>query len=345
MVSFENDYNAGCHPKILQRLVETNMEKLSGYGSDCYTKSAREKIRLACGRPDAQVELLTGGTQTNAAVISTMLRDWEAVISPATGHICTHEAGAIEYSGHEVLEMPEHDGKLDASELERFMKKFYGDDNHEHMTFPGMVYISFPTEFGTIYSKDELTALYSVCRKYAMPLYIDGARLGYGLMSSECDLTLPEMASLCDVMYIGGTKVGAICGEAVVFTHDRCPEHFLTQIKRRGALLAKGRLLGIQFDTLFTDNLYFDISGHAIRMAEKMKEIIRKSGVPFFMETCTNQQFIILTQKQIKQLERSVAFSFWENLDDGRTAVRLVASWATTGQDLEELEKALSNLQ
>ena len=341
MISFESDYTAGAHPEILKHLQETNFEPLTGYGADIYCERAKDKIRAACGLDSADVEFLVGGTQTNAVVISTMLADYEGVLAAKTGHVSTHEAGAIEYTGHEVLELPQKSGKIQAEDLQKWLMEFYADDNHEHMTFPGMVYLSHPTEYGTLYSKAELTAVSDICRAYSIPLYLDGARLGYGLMSRNTDLTLKDIARLCDVFYIGGTKVGALCGEAVVFTGHNKPAHFLTSIKRRGALLAKGRLLGIQFDTLFTNDLYFDISRHAIAMAERLKEVIRKSGLPFFLETPTNQQFVILENGQMKKLAEQVQFSFWEKYDEEHTVVRFATSWSTTEEDLKALEKEL----
>ncbi|MBR2561954.1 MAG: low specificity L-threonine aldolase [Eubacterium sp.] len=341
MISFESDYTTGAHPEILKHLQETNFEPLTGYGADIYCERAKDKIRAACGLDSADVEFLVGGTQTNAVVISTMLADYEGVLAAKTGHVSTHEAGAIEYTGHEVLELPQKSGKIQAEDLQKWLMEFYADDNHEHMTFPGMVYLSHPTEYGTLYSKAELTAVSDICRAYSIPLYLDGARLGYGLMSRNTDLTLKDIARLCDVFYIGGTKVGALCGEAVVFTRHNKPAHFLTSIKRRGALLAKGRLLGIQFDTLFTNDLYFDISRHAIAMAERLKEVIRKSGLPFFLETPTNQQFVILENGQMKKLAEQVQFSFWEKYDEEHTVVRFATSWSTTEEDLKALEKEL----
>ena len=341
MVSFESDYIAGAHPQILRRLEETNLESLPGYGSDKYCEQAKEKIKAACGCGNAQVEFLTGGTQTNAVVISTMLADYEGVIAAETGHVSTHEGGAIEYTGHEVLMLPQKDGKIEAAVLRQFLADFFADGNYEHMTIPGMVYISYPTEYGTIYSRSELEAIYQVCRSYEIPLFIDGARLGYGLMSREADLTLPQLAANCDVFYIGGTKVGALCGEAVVYTGARRPAHFITSIKRRGALLAKGRLLGIQFDALFTDDLYMKISAHAIEMAEELKKICRDSGLRFYLESPTNQQFVILENTQMKKLAKEVAFSFWEKYDETHTVVRLATSWSTTKEDLAALAEAL----
>ena len=340
MLAFENDYSEGAHEKVLQRLWETNMEKLSGYGMDHYCESAKKKIREACECPDAEIYFLVGGTQTNATIIGTMLNAYEGVVAAKTGHISVHEAGAVEFSGHKVLELLQHDGKLAADELEAYLDSFWGDENHEHMVFPGMVYISHPTEYGTLYTKDELRAISEICHKYKIPLYLDGARLGYGLMSQNTDVTLPLVAKYCDVFYIGGTKVGALCGEAVVFT-GKAPGHFLTLIKQRGALLAKGRVLGIQFDTLFTDNLYFEISRHAIEMAERLKQGFKEKGYPFLLESPTNQQFIILENNELERLQKDVVFSFWERYDENHTVVRFATSWATKEEDIESLMKLL----
>ncbi|MBR0399712.1 MAG: low specificity L-threonine aldolase [Mogibacterium sp.] len=337
MVSFECDYIAGAHPEILKRLMETNMEALSGYGMDPYTESAKEKIIKACGIDTAQVEFLTGGTQTNMVVISTMLKDWEGVIAVPSGHVSIHESGAIEFTGHEVLEIPGKDGKMQADVLRDYLIRFYSDVTHDHMTFPGMVYISYPTEPGTLYSKKEMEDISAVCREYGIPLYLDGARLGYGLMSRHRDLTLHDIAELTDVFYIGGTKVGALCGEAVVFTKNNRPPHFMTSVKKRGALLAKGRLLGVQFDTLFTDDLYFKISRHAMDMAEQLKEIIREKGWEFYVDSPTNQQLILMDDDQMEKLAEHVIFDRWGVYDDKRTIVRLATSWSTTEEDLQVL--------
>ena len=341
MISFASDYIAGAHPQILKRLTETNLEPLPGYGEDIWCNRAKEKIRAACGCPQAQVEFLTGGTQTNQIVISTLLREHEGVIAAQTGHVSTHEAGAIEYSGHKVLELPQRHGKLDAAEVERYIRDFFADENREHMVFPGMVYISHPTEYGTLYNKKELEALSRVCRACAIPLYLDGARLGYGLMSRETDVALTDIAALCDVFYIGGTKVGALCGEAVVFTQNNRPPHFTNAVKKRGALLAKGRLLGVQFDALFTDGLYFELSRHAIEMAERLKALLHEKGVEFYLESPTNQQFVILDDRQVEELRAKVSFSFWEKHGPDRTVVRFATSWSTTVEDLEFLRSVL----
>lgn len=337
MLSFECDYTEGAHEKILQRLIEVNREHLSGYGSDRYCESAKEKIRRECQCPDAEISFLVGGTQTNAVVIDAMLKSYEGVVAVKTGHVNAHEAGAIEYTGHKVLEVPQHEGKMDAGELETYLDSFWKDDNYEHMVFPGMVYISHPTEYGTLYSKKELSDLSSVCRKYKIPLYMDGARLGYGLMSKKTDVTLPMIADFCDVFYIGGTKVGALCGEAVVFTKNNMPAHFLTIVKQHGALLAKRWLLGLQFDTLFTDDLYYEMSRHAIEMAEVLKDGFEKKGYSFFLESPTNQQFIILENQQMERLKDKVTFSYWEKVDEHHTVVRFATSWANTKEDIEKL--------
>ena len=341
MISFESDYIAGAHPKVLERLAETNMEPLAGYGEDKYCQMAEEKIKKACNRPDAKVHFLVGGTQTNQVVISSMLADYEGVIAATSGHISVHEGGAIEFTGHKVLALEGNNGKLNPSDIDKYITTFHADGNHEHMVFPGMVYISHPTEYGTLYSKSELTAISNVCKKHNIPLFLDGARLGYGLASRQTDVSLPDIAELCDVFYIGGTKVGALCGEAVVFTHNNAPKHFITKMKQRGALLAKGRLLGIQFDTLFTNDLYMEISRHAIKMAEKLKSLLKEKGYRFYMESPTNQQFIILENDQMSKLAQNVCFSFWEKYDDSHTIVRFATSWSTTEDDLKELEKWL----
>ena len=344
MVSFESDYIAGAHPEVLRKLAETNLEALSGYGTDPYCESAKQKIRDLIGIPDADIFFLAGGTQANAVVISTVLADCEGVVAAKTGHISTHEAGAVEYTGHEVLELPQTDGKIDPDTLDGYLSAFFADENHEHMTFPGMVYLSHPTEYGTLYSKAELQRIAELCRQYRLPLYMDGARLAYGLMSRETDLSLRDIAELCDVFYIGGTKVGALCGEAVVFTKGNMPKHFLTSVKKRGALLAKGRLLGVQFDALFTDDLYFRIGQHAIDMAEKLKQILSARGLPLSVHSPTNQQFVILENRQLEQLRKKVAFSFWEKLDETRTVVRFATGWSTSDSDLQALDDALSSL-
>lgn len=337
MISFQCDYTQGAHEKVLKRLLETNLEQVGGYGNDHFCDEAKEKIKAACDCPDADIFFLVGGTQTNQIVIDSMLQAYEGVIAAATGHIAVHEAGAIEYTGHKVLTVPEYQGKMKAEDVKELLARFYNDGTHEHMVFPGMVYISYPTEYGTIYSKEELAAIYDVCKEYSIPLYIDGARLGYGLMSRQADITFAELAKLCDVFYIGGTKVGALCGEAVVFTHKNMPKHFVTSVKQHGGLLAKGRLLGIQFDALFTDNLYFEISKHAIDMAERIKEGFVKRGYDLLIDSPTNQQFIVLDNAKLEELTGKVGFEIWEPVDENRTAVRFASSWGTTVEQIEYL--------
>ena len=304
MLSFESDYVEGAHERILQRLVETNLEQLSGYGQDRYCQRAKEKIQAACRCPEAEIFFLVGGTQTNTVAVDAFLKPYEGVVAARTGHVSTHEAGAIEYHGHKVLELPEHQGKICGNELKALLENFWQDENHEHMVFPGMVYISHPTEYGTLYTKAELLELAAICRSYEIPLYLDGARLGYGLMSRDTDVTLPVIAEYCDAFYIGGTKVGALCGEALVFTKKNMPRHFLAIVKQHGALLAKGRLLGIQFDTLY-------------------------------LESPTNQQFVLLDSEKYQALQKEAAMGFWEKPDPDHTVVRLATSWATRREDVE----------
>ena len=341
MLSFENDYNVGAHPKLLQRLIETNLEPQTGYGLDDFCAAAKERIKIACACSEAEIFFLTGGTQTNQVVIDALLERYEGVVAAQTAHIALHEAGAIEFSGHKVLELPSHDGKLCTADLKTMMERFFGDDSHEHMVRPGMVYISYPTELGTLYTKQELTELNAICQDYNLPLFIDGARLGYGLMSRESDLSLPEFAKLCDVFYIGGTTVGALCGEAVVFPRGKMPKHFLTRAKQHGALLAKGRVLGVQFDALFTDGLYFEIAKNAIDRAEEMKEIFREKHCKVWKETPTNQQFLIVPDCDLPRISSQVAYSFWEKYDEMHTVIRLVTSWATTTEQVQQLRNIL----
>ena len=341
MLSFASDYTEGAHPKVLQRLMERNLVTLPGYGLDEDTEAAREKIRAACGRDDLQICFLTGGTQTNRIAVSAALRSYEGVVCADTGHIATHESGAIEHSGHKVIALPGMDGKLMADTLRAYMEAYLADETAEHIARPGMVYISHPTEYGTLYTRAELTALYDTCRQYGLPLYLDGARLGYGLMSPASDMTLRDICDLTDLFYIGGTKVGALCGEALVYTRGNMPPHFLAIIKQQGALLAKTRVVSQQFDALFTDGLYWDIGRHAIDMAMRMKAMFLRKGYPLFLDSPTNQQFFILTDAQRERLRRDVVFSLWQPLGDGRSACRFVTSWATTDEQLQALDALL----
>lgn len=341
MISFESDYITGAHPKVLQRLIDTNLEVQTGYGLDEYCALAAQKIKVACGCPEADVQFLVGGTQTNAIVISTMLREYEGVISATTGHIHAHEAGAVEYSGHKILALPHQQGKLDAVQVRALIETFYADESREHMVYPGMVYISHPTEYGALYTKQELLALSAVCREFGIPLFMDGARLAYGLMSYNTDVTLQDIAKICDVFYIGGTKAGTLCGEAVVFTRGNTPAHWMNRIKKRGALLAKGRLLGAQFDALFTDGLYFEIGKHAIDLAEKLKAILIAKGYKLYMDSYTNQQFPILDKATLERLRKDIAVTLWEWLDEDHAVVRMATTWSTTEEDLKKLEALL----
>ncbi len=335
MIKLESDYTEGAHPLILEAFVKTNMEQLSGYGNDKYCDSAKEKIKAACGRDDAQVFLLAGGTQTNTLVIDTMLASYEGFISCDTGHAACHEAGGPEFTGHKSMTVKNELGKMSAGSLSDFMENFLNDENKDHLCQPGLVYISHPTEYGTLYSKKELSELSAACKKYGLSLFLDGARLGYGLMSRGTDLTLRDIAELCDVFYIGGTKCGALCGEAVVFTHRNTPKCFFTSIKQHGALLAKGRLLGVQFDTLFTDGLYFDICAHAVKMADKLREALVEKGYEIFIETVTNQIFVTLENSRLEELRKQVSFGFWERPDSEHTVVRIATSWATREEDID----------
>ena len=341
MLYFESDYTEGAHPTVLARLCETNMEHVSGYGEDQFCDAAKEKIRAACKTPDADIFFLVGGTQTNRTVIAGLLHPYEGVVAAETGHIAAHEAGAIENSGHKVLPIPAKLGKITAEALKSYLAAFYADDNCDHMVQPGMVYISHPTEYGTLYTKDELAAIHAAAQAYDLPLFIDGARLGYGLASDGTDLSLPEIAQNCDAFYIGGTKVGALCGEAVVFPRGNAPKHFFTTVKQNGALLAKGRLLGVQFDALFTDNLYLNISRHAIECAKKLRALFADRGYTFFLDTPTNQIFIVLENEQMKRLGEQVKFSFWEPYNAHHTVVRFATSWATDENDIEALAEIL----
>ena len=341
MLSFLSDYTEGAHPEVLQHLMERNLVTLPGYGFDEDTDEAKRKIMAACGRDDLQIWFLTGGTQTNMFAISTMLRSCEGVIAANTGHVCGHEAGAIEYSGHKVLTVPNVEGKVTVENLDNWMKSFYADESNEHTVQPGMVYISHPTEYGTLYSKAELTALSEACHKYGLPLYLDGARMGYGLMSPATDVTLNDICELTDLFYIGGTKVGALCGEALIFTKQNMPRNFLALVKQRGGLLAKMRVVSQQFDALFTNDLYFRLSRHAIDMAMMLKEMVLRKGYKLHMDSYTNQQFVIVSRQKLEELRENVRFNIWEWLDEDTAAIRFATSWATTKESIEELEKLL----
>lgn len=338
ILNFECDYNNGAHPEVLRKLVETNGRQSLTYGFDEWSEQARGKIRAACGDASADVFFLVGGTQTNATVIDALLRSHEAVISAECGHINVHEAGAIEQSGHKVIALPACDGKMRTEDLERYMDWFVNDESRDHVAQPGMVYVTFPTEFGTLYTARELQDIHNVCRKYGLKLFVDGARMGYGLAASS-EVTLPFLAQHSDAFYIGGTKVGALCGEAVVFPRGGAPKGFFSIIKQHGALLAKGRLAGIQFDALFTDNLYLNISRHAVSMAMRLKEMMLAKGYRLHIDSPTNQQFFVIENSKMHELEPHVLFTHWEPADEEHTVCRFVTSWATTEEDLQALSE------
>ena len=340
MISFESDYNNGCHEAILKRLLETNDDRVTGYGLDDYCNAAKEKIRLVCHKPEADIFFLVGGTQTNATVIDAMLHSYQGVLSVVTGHINVHESGAIELGGHKVLTLPSHDGKMDAKELEQWLQDFFNDPTFDHMVFPGIVYITFATEMGTIYTLNEMQDISGICRKYNLPLFVDGARLGYGLMAEGCDISIQQLADLCDVFYISGTKCGAYCGEAVVFPHHNAPAHFFTIVKQHGALMAKGRLLGIQFDALMQDNLYFKIARHAIEQAMRLRDAFIAKGYEMYSNSPTNQQFVLLDKETIERLEKDFVFEQWFPVGD-KMNCRFVTSWATRPGDIDALIAAL----
>lgn len=338
MIYFNCDYTEGCHPNILARLTETNLMQTIGYGEDEICGSARQKIKAACGRDDIDVHFLVGGTQTNATVIASILRPHQGALSPETGHINVHETGAVEATGHKVLALPATpDGKISAAQVEAAVVAQRDDTAFEHIVQPKMVYISQPTENGGLYSKAELTALHEVCKKYGLYLFADGARLGYGLSAPSNDVTLADLCDCCDVFYIGGTKVGALFGEAVVFVNPEIKEGFRYHIKQRGGMLAKGRLLGIQFDELFTDGLYFKISEKAVTQALHIAETCKKAGFPLLAESPTNQQFPIFPDSALEKLGEKYVYSYWARVDKTHSAVRLCTSWATKDENVETL--------
>ena len=337
MIHFNSDYTAGAHQEVMDALVRTNMEHTVGYGNDVYTAEARDMIREAVGAPDAEVMFLVGGTQTNATAIDGILRRHEGVLAAASGHIAVHESGAIEASGHKVLTLPERDGKVRSEDVEKFIEEFYADETYLHMVAPGMLYISQPTEFGTIYSLEELKALSEVCHRHNIPLYIDGARMAYGLKAEGADFTLRDIARLADVFYIGGTKCGTLFGEALVVTNRELLKNLFPLVKQHGALLAKGRLLGVQFGALFRDGLYERIGKEAVRLALKIREAFRKAGYKVVIESPTNQQFFQLPNDVIDRLRESIAFDYWGPRGERESVVRFVTSWSTTEQDVEML--------
>lgn len=344
MIYFNCDYNEGAHEKIIEQLLLTNMEQSKGYGCDDYCRQAGELIRKECNAMDAAIHFLVGGTQTNATVIAAALRPHQGIISADTAHINVHETGAIESGGHKILALASDDGKLSAGQVEAYYLAHIADENHEHSVQPKMVYISQPTELGTLYSLSELEDISDVCKKNHMLLYADGARLGYGLAAAGNDVTLADMARLCDVFYIGGTKVGALFGEAVVILNPLLKEDFRYIIKQQGAMLAKGRLLGIQFQTLFKDDLYMEISRHADRLADKIRETLYNKRVPFYVENNTNQIFPILPDAVLEVLGEKYGFEYQKRIDASHSAIRICTSWATENEAVEKLCLDLTNL-
>ena len=337
MYRFNCDYLEGAHENIIKRLVETNICQTAAYGEDEFSLSAKEKINKACDCPNGAVYFLVGGTQTNYTVLDSVLKGYEGVLSADTGHISVHEAGAIEYSGHKVITVPAVDGKLDPAAAEEYMKAFYSDGTYPHMVRPGAIYISHPSEYGTLYTAAELAALRETCDRYGMRLFLDGARLGYGLAAPDTDVTLPVIAKYCDAFYIGGTKVGALFGEAVVFPNKDISPCFFTEIKQHGALLAKGRMLGIQFDTLFDDGLYEKIGAHAVGLALKIRKAFLEKGYEAYNESPTNQQFFILPDEKYRELSENVVIDDWGPMGEGKRLVRITASWATTKEAVDYL--------
>lgn len=341
MLHFDCDYMEGAHPEVMRRLLETNLEQTPGYGCDPHTERARELIRQACGAPQAEVHFLVGGTQTNATVIDGLLRRHEGVLAAESGHINVHEAGAIEAAGHKVLTLPSHEGKVRAEEVDRRIEEFYRDETWPHMVAPGMLYLSHPTEFGTLYTLSEMEAIHAVCQRYSIPLYLDGARLSYALASEENTLTLRDIARLCEIFYIGGTKTGLLFGEAVVITRPELLPHFFTLVKQHGALLAKGRLLGVQFETLFTEELYLRIARQAISTARRLKEALLAKGYRLHIDSPTNQQFFVLPNREIDRLSQYATFELWGPRGKEESVVRFVTSWATTDEQIDALTARL----
>ena len=344
MLYFNNDYAEGCHQSILDALVKTNMEQTLGYSEDSYCAAAREKIRKACGNDNLAVHFLVGGTQTNLTVIDAALRPHQGALCASSGHIHVHETGAVEATGHKVLALPSTDGKITARQVEQAVLAHRADGAFEHIVQPKLVYISNPTELGTLYTKQELEDLSAVCQKLGLYLFLDGARLGYGLMAKGNDLTMADIARLCDVFYIGGTKVGALFGEAVVIRNPALAEDFRYIIKQHGGMLAKGRLLGIQFDTLFTDDLYYKISAHADAMADRLRDTLAEIGAPLLVPGTTNQVFAILPDTLLEELAKTVTFSEQERVSDTHRAVRFCTSWATKAENVDTLCRKLKEL-
>lgn len=344
MIYFNNDYSEGCHSAVLQKLLETNMEQTPGYGVDDYCASAAGMIRKLCENDGLSVHFLVGGTQTNLTVISAALRPHQGVIGANTAHVQVHETGAIEATGHKVLSLPSDDGKISAGQIESAVTAHFRDEAAEHMVQPKMVYISNPTELGTIYTLAELESISTVCKKHGLYLFLDGARLGYGLMAKGNDVTMADLARLCDVFYIGGTKVGALFGEAVVIANPAIAQDFRYLIKQHGGMLAKGRLLGIQFGILLKDDLYFKIAKHANALADQLRDTLERLGYPLFVPGVTNQVFPVLPDVLLSRLGEKFSFSEQQRVDENHRAVRFCTSWATTQENMDALCCALEEL-
>ena len=334
MIYFTSDYTEGCHERILKRLMETNFEQTPGYGTDHHCQAAASHIRAECGREDAHVHFLVGGTQTNLTLIAADLRPHQGAVCAESGHIHVHETGAVEATGHKCLTLPSADGKITADQVAKLVYLHRTDESMEHTVQPKLVYISNPTEYGTIYSLSELEALSRVCRENGLYLFLDGARLGYGLRCRENDVTLRDLARLCDAFYIGGTKVGALFGEALVLTNAALNEDFRYLIKQRGGMLAKGRLLGIQFETLFADGLYWEISDHALKMADILRIALTDAGLSFQVDSPTNQLFPIVPDSLLEKIREKYAVTYMNRVDESRSCIRLCTSWATREEDV-----------
>ena len=343
MIRFDSDYIEGCCPEILQALTETNMEQTAGYGLDPHCEHARALIREACCAPDADVHFLVGGTQTNTTVIAAVLRPWEGVLCAVTGHINCHETGAIESTGHKCLALPHNDGRITATQLRAAIDALRSDPNGEHIVQPGMVYISQPTEYGTMYSKAELTAISEVCRAAGLPLFLDGARMGYGLAADD-SLTLADYAALCDMFYIGGTKCGMLFGEALVISSPALKPCFRNMIKQRGGMLAKGRLLGLQFEVMFEQGLYRAACCGAVDKAHRIRAALLEAGIPLAIDSPTNQLFPVLTRAQQAALGQSFALGVWDITGGETDTLRICTSWATTEESTEALIAAIRAL-
>ena len=337
MIYFHNDYSEGCHPKILEKLVATNLEQTPGYGEDHYCAQAADLIKKACGREDLAVHFLVGGTQANLTVIAAALRPHQAALCAASGHINVHETGAVEATGHKVLGLPSGDGKITAAQVRAAVETHRASGSFEHEAQPKMVYISTPSELGTLYTLSELEALSSTCKEFGLYLFVDGARMGYGLAAADNDVTLPDLARLCDVFYIGGTKVGALFGEAVVIMNPALKEDFRYLIKQRGGMLAKGRLLGVQFAALFENDLYFELGAHAVRLANQIRETFDRLGVSYLVPGTTNQIFPILSDAFLDELSKNFMFTEMERVDEDHRAVRFCTSWASTQENVDAL--------